>query len=193
LWVQKILSPFPSHKERHLRSLNVFLPLVLMFIALTPAMAEAPNQLSDALEVLNKFSGVWETRTRICKEGPPRREFNTRGKATCRPTLEGRYFEFRSQSIPAGQADLQVMTYDVQAGLYRQWVFDSDGYYHQAAGEWDPAISTLRWQGKTADTSFVIKDHWISADRLEWTLIRTDARGRKLQTIAGTLIRIKDQ
>ena len=72
--------------------------------------------MSEALEVLKKFSGVWETRTRIRHEGPPRREFITRGKATCRQTLEGRYFEFRSQSIPAGQADLQLMTYDVQAG-----------------------------------------------------------------------------
>jgi hypothetical protein len=187
-----LLSLFLCHKERYLRSVKVLLTLVLTFLALTPVMTETPSQLPKALEVLKKFSGVWETRTRICNEGPPRREFNTRGKATCRQTLEGRYFEFRSQSIPAGQADLQVMTYDVQAGVYRQWVFDSDGYYHQAEGKWEPANSTLRWQGKTADASFVIEDHWISADRLEWTLVRTDAGGRKLQTIAGTLIRVRD-
>ena len=119
---------------------------------MTPVMAEAQNRMSEALAVLKKFSGMWVTRTRILNEGPPRREFNTRGKAICRQTLEGRYFEFRSQSIPAGQADLQVMTYDVQAGVYRQWVFDSDGYRHQAEGQWDSASSTLRWQGKTADT-----------------------------------------
>ena len=176
-----------------MRGVKVLLPLVLTFLALTPVMAETPNQLSKALEVLKKFSGTWETRTRICHEGLPRREFNTRGKATCRQTLGGRYFEFRSRSIPAGQADLQVMTFDVQAGVYRQWVFDSDGYFHQAEGQWDPATSTLRWQGKTADTSFVIEDHWISADRLEWTLLRTDAEGRKLQTIAGTLTRLRNQ
>ena len=167
--------------------------LLLTFLAMTPVMAEAQNRMSEALEVLKKFSGVWETRTRIRHEGPPRREFNTQGKATCRQTLEGRYFEFRSQSIPAGQADLQVMTYDVQAGVYRQWVFDSDGYRHQAEGQWDSASSTLRWKGKTADTSFVIEDRWISTDRLEWTLLRTDAEGRKLQAIEGTLIRVKDQ
>ena len=192
-WVQKMLCPYPSHRVRHSRCVKVLILLLLTFLAMTPVMAEAQNQMSEALEVLKKFSGVWETRTRIRHEGPPRREFNTQGKAACRQTLEGRYFEFRSQSIPAGQADLQVMTYDVQAGVYRQWVFDSDGYRHQAEGQWDSASSTLRWKGKTADTSFVIEDRWISTDRLEWTLLRTDAEGRKLQAIEGTLIRVKDQ
>ncbi len=173
--------------------MKVQLLLPLAFFAMTPVMAGAQNRMSEALEVLQRFSGVWETETRICQEGPPRREFSTRGRATCRQTLEGRFFEFRSESIPPGQADLQVMTYDVSAGVYRQWLFDSDGYYHQAEGQWDQASSTLRWQGKTAGTSFVIEDHWLSPDRLEWTLLRTDAEGRKLQTIAGTLIRLKNQ
>lgn len=166
---------------------------LLTSLAMTPAMAETQHRKAEAFEVLKKFSGVWETRTRIRHEGPPAREFKTQGRATCRPTLEGRYFEFRTQTNPPGQADLQVMTYDVEADVYRQWLFGSDGYRHEAEGRWNPASSTLRWKGKTVDSSFVIEDRWVSPDRLEWTLLRTDAKGRKLQTIEGTLIRVKER
>jgi hypothetical protein len=167
--------------------------LLLVSLAMSSAMAETPSRTAEALEVLKRFSGAWETRIRIRHEGPPAREFKTRGTATCQPTLEGRYFEFRTQTIPPGQADLQVMTYDVEADVYRQWLFDSDGYRHEAEGQWNPASSTLRWKGKTGDASFVIEDRWVSPDRLEWTLVRTDAKGRKLQAIEGTLIRVKKQ
>ncbi len=188
------MSPYYySHRLPKWWFANLPIVFLLMFLAMTPVTAETQNRMSEALEVLKKFSGVWETRTRIRREGPPPSEFNTQGRASCRQTLEGRYFEFRTKSIPAGQADLQVMTYDVEAGVYRQWVFDSDGYHHEAEGQWNPARSTLRWKGKTADTSFVIEDCWISPDRMEWTLLRTDAQGRKLQAIEGTLIRFKEQ
>jgi hypothetical protein len=166
---------------------------LLASLAVTSVMAETPDRKAEAVEVLKKFSGSWDTRTSIRHEGPPAREFRTRGRATCRPTLEGRYFEFRTQTIPPGQADLQVMTYDMEADVYRQWVFSSDGYRHEAEGRWNPASSILRWEGKTAETSFVIEDHWVSPDRLEWTLVRTDGTGHTVQAIEGTLIRVKKQ
>lgn len=173
--------------------MNALILFLFMALATTAARAEPQNQPSKDLGVLSRFLGVWETQTRIRHEGPPPRELRTHGRAICQQTLEGRYFEFRTQSIPPGQADLQVMTYDRETRVYRQWLFDSDGYYHEAEGQWDPASSTLQWKGKTADTSFVIEDRWISPDRLEWTLVRTDAQGRKLQAIEGTLIRVKEQ
>lgn len=163
----------------------------LAFPAAAPAWAAPRDWPPEALSVLKRFSGVWSTETHIRHEGPPAREFNTRGKATCRETLGGRYFEFRTQTVPPGPADLQVMTYDVKAGVYRQWLFDSEGYRHEAEGQWDAASSTLRWSGKTTDSRFVIVDRWISPDRLEWTLVRTDAQGRRLQAIQGTLYRTK--
>jgi len=172
------------------RLIDLFLG-VFIALALNPVRAEPQNQLSAEFTVLQKFVGVWDTQTHIRHTGPPLRQFTTSGRATCQQTLEGRYVEFRTQSIPPGQADLQVMTYDAEAGVYRQWLFDSDGYHHEAEGQWDPPSSTLRWQGKTAETSFVIVDHWVSPDQLQWTLVRTDARGQKLQTIAGTLTRVK--
>jgi hypothetical protein len=152
--------------------------------------AEPQDHRSDASEVLKRFSGDWQTKTRIHHAGPPPREFKTEGKAACRQTLEGRYFEFRTRTIPPGQADLQIMTYDVEAGVYRQWVFSSDGYRHEAQGKWNPGSSTLIWQGAAAGGSFVIEDRWVSPDRLEWSLRRTDSKGRLLQTIEGTLTRV---
>ena len=145
------------------------------------------------LGVLTRFLGAWHTQTRIRHEDPPQRESQTVGQAECRTTLEGRYAEFRTWSIPPGEVDLQIMTYDVKAGLYRQWVFDADGYRHGAAGRWDPITSTLRWEGQVESASFVIDDRWVSADRLEWTLRRTGANGRQLQTINGLLERCKEQ
>jgi hypothetical protein len=163
---------------------------LLVFSAGTLAAAEPHDRQPEAIEVLKRFAGDWETQTRIRHAGPPPREFKTDGKAACRQTLEGRYFEFRTQTIPPAQADLQIMTYDVETGVYRQWVFSSDGYRHEAEGDWNPASSTLLWKGKTTGSSFVIEDHWISSDRLEWTLRRTDSKGQLLQTIEGMLTRV---
>jgi len=165
--------------------------LLLTLLVTIPGTAEAQNRPLKAVEVLSQFLGVWETYTRIRHEGPPLREFQTRGRAACQQTLHGRYVEFRSHSIPPGRAELQIMTYDTEAGVYRQWVFDSDGYRHQAEGRWDPTTATLTWQGTTEGSSFVIEDRWVSPGRLEWTLLRRDAEGRRLQTIEGVLIRVK--
>lgn len=146
---------------------------------------------SEAEAVLKRFVGEWSTHTQIRKVGPPVKEFETRGKAECKATLGGRFFEFRSESVPAGESDLQVITYDMEAGVYRQWVFGSDGYTHQAEGKWYPMHKVLRWTGKSGDESFVIDDQWLSADRLDWNLQRKGADGQVLQTIRGTIRREK--
>ena len=150
---------------------------------------DSPIIPPEASAVLQKFVGQWQTETHIRRPGPPATTFDTKGRATCEKTLAGRYFEFRAETIPPGQADLQVMTFDTEAGVYRQWVFSSDGYQHEATGTWNATTSTLRWTGKTNNTSFVIDDHWVSADRLEWTLTRTDSAGKVVQTITGVVTR----
>ena len=71
----------------------------------------------------------------------------------------------------------------------RQWVFDADGYWHEATGSFDPATATLTWRGEKDGATLVIVDHWLAPDRLEWTMRRTSADGRLLQTIAGLLTR----
>jgi len=166
--------------------------LLTVFVAMS-ATAWPENGSIKGVEVLQQFLGSWETQTKIRHEGPPRRKFRTKGRAICRQTFHGRYFEFRTQSIPPGQADFQLMTYDAERDMYRQWLFDSDGYHHQAEGRWNPTRAILRWEGTTEGTSFVIEDRWVSPARLEWTLVRTDAHGRPLQTIEGSLSRVKGE
>jgi len=167
--------------------LRCFVALCVALGSYGVALAETTNPVA----VLERFVGTWTTETHIRRVGPPERVIDTRGKATCQPTLGGRYFEFRSETIPPGDSDLQVMTYDDQAGVYLQWIFSSDGYRHEATGTWDAKTSTIRWTGKSGDASFVIDDHWVSPDRLEWTLTRKDAAGETLQTIEGVVTRAK--
>jgi hypothetical protein len=146
------------------------LTLMTCVVVTRPVVAEAPvSELKpdDAMAALERFLGSWRTKTQIQHIGPPSREFNTLGKAVCQATLGGKFFEFRSESVPPGESDLQVMTYDKAAKVFRQWVFSSDGYTHTADGTWNAETSTLRWTGKSADATFVIEDHWVSADRLE--------------------------
>ena len=160
--------------------------LAALLVVGTAAANSGANLPAEAVEVLARFVGEWETETWIRHGGPPVRESRTKGRAGCRPTLEGRYVEFRTASIPPGQSDLQIMTYDVARGRYRQWLFDADGYRHEAEGQWDPATSTLRWRGQVDGATFAIDDRWVSPDRLEWTLTRTGPDGRRLQTIRGS-------
>jgi hypothetical protein len=140
--------------------------------------------------VLERFVGEWRSET-VVRDGAGALVARTSGTGAGTRTLEGRWLEFRTASVPPGRADLQVMTWDEGAKVYRQWVFDGDGYWHTAEGRWDAAASTLTWQGEKDGISVVIRDRWIDADRLEWTLRRTAPDGRVLQTIDGTLIRVK--
>jgi len=147
-------------------------------------------EANDSPAVLDRFLGRWNTEALIRSHTPIVREARTVGRAVCRRTLEGRYVEFRTTSVdPPGATELQIMTYDAAAGIYRQWVFDSDGYRHELSGRWDPATSTLRWEGDVDGARVVIDDRWVSRDRLEWTLTRTAADGRLLQTIRGLVSR----
>jgi hypothetical protein len=165
--------------------------LLLLLLSFTVAFASRGHaQSGPPAAVLDRFLGDWKTQAVIRSHGPSPRETRTRGQAVCRRTLEGRYVEFRTVTTdPPGEAELQIMTYDDAASVYRQWVFGSDGYRHEAVGRWDAATSTLRWEGTRDGALFVIDDRWVSPDRLEWSLTRTAADGRILQTIRGVVSR----
>jgi hypothetical protein len=179
------------HNSQAARILVNLIATLVVFAGAHAARGAEGDLPHEARAVLERFAGEWTTRTRIRQVSPTAREINTQGKATCRATLEGRYFEFRSETVPPGDSELQIMTFDPAAKVYRQWVFASDGYRHEAEGRWDAATTTMRWSGKTADARFVIDDHWVSPDRLQWTLKRTDSQGNLLQTIDGTVERVK--
>ena len=163
--------------------------LAVLLIAALAGCASAADP-APAGDVLSRFVGSWRTEVLIRNYGPPLREIRATGRAVSQPTLEGRYVEFRTSSVdPPGAAELQVMTYDRNADVYRQWVFDSDGYRHEARGRWNPATSTLRWEAEAGGMKIVIDDRWVSRDRLEWTLTRTGPDGRPTQRIDGVVVR----
>ena len=186
---------------RVLRTIAPALAICAAGLAMSCDHLDPPDGLAktpaEALAVLQKFVGQWQTETRLTRPAAdptkPSHTTSTKGRATCEKTLAGRYFEFRAETVPPGQSDLQIMTFDSEASVYRQRVFSSDGYRHEATGTWNAATNTLRWTGKSGDTSFVILDHWISADRLEWTLTRTDPAGNVVQTITGVVSRAAER
>jgi len=142
---------------------------------------------THAARVLQRFVGTWTTDTTITRYDPPA-VFRNRGEAEARWTIEGRFVEFRSRTIPPGSSDLQVMTYEAESGRFVQWLFDSSGYVHQAYGRWVSDTSTLTWEGEVGGTTFIIHDRFEGAD-LVWSLVRKDGRGRVLQTIEGVVRR----
>jgi hypothetical protein len=157
-----------------------------LFIAFAFLHSLVALSKASANEVLERFVGNWHTSATIRKAGTSR-EIVTQGKATCDATLGGDWFEFRTETIPPGESDLQIMTYDAPANVYRQWVFSSDGYRHEATGQWNAATHTMTWTGETAAGTFVIDDHWATPDRLEWALKRTNVQGQVVQTIEGVV------
>ena len=165
--------------------------LALVLVLYCGCPVAAAEQGPAEQRVLERFLGAWETQATIHNLTPTTGEHTTHGKGVCRATLLGRYFEFCTESDSNRQADLQVMTYDSQIRVFRQWVFSSDGYYHEAQGAWNASTATLRWEGKTDRGSFVVEDHWVSPDRLDWTLRRTDAKGNVTRVIDGSLRRVK--
>lgn len=137
-------------------------------------------------EVLDRFLGRWKTDVVILR-GASRIEAS--GLAQGVRSLEGRYVEFRGQSLePPGESDLQVMTYDAASDLYHQWLFDSSGYRHQASGRWDASTETLTWEGTLGPNRLVIRDRF-RGDRLEWELEETAPDGTVVRTIEGVLRR----
>jgi hypothetical protein len=101
--------------------------------------------------------------------------------------LGGCFVVFPTESVPPGQVEIQIMTYDEDTAAYRQWVLDSVGYTHHTVGEWDPASATLLWSGANTAEPFVIDDRWAPARRPEWRLRQTTATGELVEPIAGVL------
>ncbi len=68
--------------------------------------------------MLDRFLGAWRTETTV-RDGEGKVLAHTRGMARARRTLDGRFVEFRTTSIPPGDADLQLMTMDPATGALR--------------------------------------------------------------------------
>jgi hypothetical protein len=167
-----------------------WLPAAGLLLAACAHVQAPPGEAAlpqEAVRVLQRFVGTWTTDTTITRHDP-QATLRSRGRAEACWTMEGRFVEFRSHTIPPGSSDLQVMTYDAESGRFVQWLFDSSGYVHQAYGRWLPDTSTLIWHGEVAGAAFVIHDRFEATD-LMWALVRKDGRGRLLQTIEGVVRR----
>ncbi len=173
----------PNGFNRRAASLAI---LSLALCACAPVI-RADELPVEGRAVLERFLGAWNTEATIRRLHPTELQIRTRGRGKCITTLGGRYYEFRTETIPPGESELQVMTYDANHRVFRQWVFSSDGYHHEAVGAWDPATTTLRWKGTSGDGTFVIDDRFVAPDRLEWVLTRTNGAGEVTQTINGVL------
>lgn len=138
----------------------------------------------EAAAVLQRFVGNFRTHVIIRRQGSV---LESHGFAEGRWTMEGRFVEFRSRTDPPGESDLQVMTWDEEARVFRQWLFDSSGYRHEASGQWIPATTTLHWEGSGDGTTFVIPDRFMPDGRLEWSLTRRNGAGQVVQEIEGTV------
>jgi len=170
--------------------MDTLVAALLLQVATLMAPAATQPVEPPAESVLSRFVGSWKTEATIRNYGPPLREIHTTGSAVSRRTLEGRYVEFRTSGVnPPNTSELQLMMYDKDSHDYHQWVFDSDGYRHEARGHWNASTSTLRWEGQAGGAKIVIDDHWVSPDRLEWSLTRTAADGRLIQRIDGVVTR----
>lgn len=169
--------------------LRLAIALVVVSAATLAARAQGAQRTPAAAgALLDRFVGAWQTET-IVRDANGAVVARTVGSAAGTPTLGGRWLEFRTASTPPGAADLQIMTWDADAHVFRQWVFDADGYFHTAVGTFEPALSVLTWRGEKDGVSFVIEDHWTTPDRITWTLRRTTPDGRVLESMDGTLVR----
>lgn len=180
-------------KEHHaiapLSWLRIATALVVVASAALAARAQGVQSTPAAAgALLERFTGAWQTETTV-RDASGAAVARTFGSAAGTPTLGGRWLEFRTASTPPGAADLQIMTWDADAHVFRQWVFDADGYFHTAVGTFEPALSLLTWRGDKDGVSFVIEDHWSSPDRITWTLRRSAPDGRVLESMDGTLVR----
>ncbi len=164
---------------------------VLQVLLGGPARADDEPLPEAPRAVLDRFLGTWTTEANIHRLLPTKHAVTTRGRGECITTLGGRYYEFRTDTPDIGNepgdSELQVMTYDAEQKLFRQWVFSSDGYQHEATGTWNPVTSTLRWTGTSGANTFVIDDRFDGSKTLTWTLTRTNPAGQTVQTITGVL------
>jgi hypothetical protein len=159
-------------------------------VAATALAAEGTSPPPEPGAVLGRFIGQWETQAWLQGRSGPDSAVELQARGEGRWIVGGRFVEFRTENVPPGQVEIQIMTYDEDMAAYRQWVFDSDGYTHESVGEWEPATATLYWRGQNTARSFVIDDRFVTPRRLEWSLRLTTETGEVLVPISGVRTKI---
>ena len=111
--------------------------------------------------VLDRFLGRWETAATIRRLGYCRPRFARKGRASASRRSKAAITSSAPPRIPASDSELQVMTYDAEAKVYRQWVFSSDGYRTRPRARGIRPPPRFAGPADPARNTFVIDDHFV--------------------------------
>lgn len=160
-----------------------------------PFAGLAPPQ---ELEVLAPLIGSWN----LSEKGPPSRRFTT-GFTSIGETktqwAHNRHF-IRSEGFLIRTTDGKkfrveftvLMGYDREKGVYRRWLFTSEGFASESEGRWDASTSTMTWKPVNIppNTTAAIK-HVQKKDRYEFDLLFKDNDGTIIFALTATAERQK--
>ncbi len=150
---------------------------------------------SGADEVLQRFEGRWRTHVVIAPAKIAPRTITANGTGVGLVTLGGQYVEYRAITDAVSgrppDEDLQINTWDEVSKCYRHWLFESEGNRFQRVGTLDKTRRVLTWTADELDGTVVIHDRFVSADRIEWDLVRRDRSGRVTMRIDALMTRLK--
>ncbi len=138
----------------------------------------APKSAAEAMKVLARRVGSWETETEIAG-------VKVKGTEVTAWALGGKFIESKGKTA-AGETRMLV-TYDETRKAYRYWYFDSEGLTTDGTGRYDPETKSIRWDAGGSEAVWRFTD----ADRLDWTFTTRDAKGKAAFEMRGWLRRKK--
>ena len=151
--------------------------------------AEAQTPKSPELKVLDHFVGSW--RHELVSRQANGDEKKSTETVVTKWSLQGQYTEHRVTDSNGKQTTLALITYDSDAGLYKNWSFVSSSAR--------PILNTLRWnESKMTFTAHAdlgngitmqTTTHFIGSDRYEFIGIRKNASGNVLDEIKAKAFR----
>ena len=82
---------------------------------------------------------------------------------------------------------LTLMTFDSERGVYRYWSFLATGSVIENEGIWDAAERTFTWGHRLTDTdeTVITKASFVEDGVQNWSIMKTDARGKVLREVSG--------
>jgi hypothetical protein len=154
-----------------------------------PAFQIPQKPVPAEMKVLERLAGKWKTHsTNKVTEWNPAESENT-GRATGRLILGGHYLLLENYAGGDQPYGITIYTYDSEKQSFRSWIFDALGNHVQATGYWDEATKTLRFVPVRKPDSNAFTFRFTDSDRLEYTIVGRDERGKLLIDVAGTWTR----
>lgn len=147
------------------------------------------QSLPKEMELLDRLVGTWEVEISSNLSSANKLKTEIIG----RKILGGRYIEIRERSIPTGEENLSLVTYDAATKAYRRWHFSSRWGHTEGTGVWDEATKTMTWTGEGGTAKSPVKTSmvWnlVAQDKLETKSTVKDRGGKVLEEFDGTQTR----